>query len=417
MRPPKTAILSCDDLEAVQASGICMDEKQQRIPDWADERLSNDLPVLRSRGEGQDLEYMDVFPENTRELAKEIAAFATSNTGTILLGVSDSGDLTGLPAASTASERDNLLQRIAGICRGAVKPSITPVAKFAVESGKTILVLTVPKGTQPIYYASNAPYLRHLTESRPADPHEVIDLVQTYIRSLGLTGDGEGTSERQALYSELAKLLINVIMFADEVDERMVNPWLDQWRSEYAYTASELRNMATSEIAIAEGIEDGLRTLAKKLDEITSMRLTMGSSNSLEELVKEAADHAREIKNRLIDAKPLSADSLSTIREFIKVSARRVKDLSERAEALANSGRIDELQSDASSLGRRVLEVSYYNIDSLGQGLQDGLRQIGHQLHLVETEMIYIDGGRSMREVLGTIAACGERLSRLAPEL
>jgi len=68
------------------------------IPDWADESLSRDLPIMRARGEGQELEYMETFPGNTRELAKEIAAFATSNAGTILIGVSDSGELVGLPS-------------------------------------------------------------------------------------------------------------------------------------------------------------------------------------------------------------------------------------------------------------------------------------------------------------------------------
>lgn len=36
----------------------------QHLPNWADTELSNDLPVLRSRGENQDLEYMASFPTN-----------------------------------------------------------------------------------------------------------------------------------------------------------------------------------------------------------------------------------------------------------------------------------------------------------------------------------------------------------------
>ena len=48
-----------------------------QMPQWADERLSADLPVLRARGESQELEYIESFPQNVRELGKEIAAFAT----------------------------------------------------------------------------------------------------------------------------------------------------------------------------------------------------------------------------------------------------------------------------------------------------------------------------------------------------
>jgi len=109
------------------------------IPSWADNQLSNDLPILRAQGEGQHLEYKRVFPENTSKLAKEIAAFATSNQGTILIGVSDSGDLVGIDGANDLTVRDNLLKRLEGICRGAVKPSITPIAKFAIENKLVVL--------------------------------------------------------------------------------------------------------------------------------------------------------------------------------------------------------------------------------------------------------------------------------------
>ena len=58
-------------------------------PEWADDQWSKDLPVLRARGENQDLEYMESFPQTARDLAREIAAFATTNQGTILIGVSN----------------------------------------------------------------------------------------------------------------------------------------------------------------------------------------------------------------------------------------------------------------------------------------------------------------------------------------
>ena len=47
------------------------------------------------------MEYMAEFPKNTSELAKEIAAFATSNAGMIFLGVSNEGELLGLKMLTT----------------------------------------------------------------------------------------------------------------------------------------------------------------------------------------------------------------------------------------------------------------------------------------------------------------------------
>ena len=61
------------------------------IPPWVDEQLSKDLPLLRAMGESQNLEFKEEMPNQISDLAKEIAAFATSNTGTILLGVEDNG--------------------------------------------------------------------------------------------------------------------------------------------------------------------------------------------------------------------------------------------------------------------------------------------------------------------------------------
>src|SRR5262245_56594981 len=72
--------------------GVREHAAMQQAP-WIDRELSARLPVLRSEGEGQALEYMRAFPDNAHELAKEVAAFATSNAGAILLGINDDGAL------------------------------------------------------------------------------------------------------------------------------------------------------------------------------------------------------------------------------------------------------------------------------------------------------------------------------------
>jgi hypothetical protein len=33
-------------------------------PEWIDDALSEELPLLRDRGEGQHLEFMESYPEN-----------------------------------------------------------------------------------------------------------------------------------------------------------------------------------------------------------------------------------------------------------------------------------------------------------------------------------------------------------------
>lgn len=381
-------------------------------PDWADEGLSLDLAILRSRGEGQDLEYMEAFPTNTRELAKEIAAFATSNTGTILIGVSDSGDLIGLPECRSAKERDKLIRRLEGISRGTVKPAVTPTAKFAVENDQVVLAIVVPEGAQPVYYASNVPYVRHLTEARPADPHEVLEKAQAFLRESTTASESE-PDEKGAFYSRIARSLVEVLVYAEQFEERQVNPWLDMWRSEFSYLASELRELAAEQFAVSDDISEELTEIAYSLDETANMRLYLGGGDDLASATKNAAEKSRRFLNRHINV-PINDESLQHVKATIGASNRKLKELVERAEAMINSGRTEELQSEAADLGHELLRLSYYNIDALGVEVRDSLKSIGTKLHLTETMRLYMDGGRSMQAVVDRIAACSEQLDALA---
>jgi len=391
-----------------------MNKQIDTIPDWADQQLSADLPILRACGESQELEYKEIFPEHVRDLAKEIAAFATSNTGTILLGVSNSGDLVGLEEVDIASGRDQLLRRLEGICAGTVKPSITPTAKFAVEAGKVVLVLVVPKGAQPIYYVGNIPYIRHLTEARPADPHEVVELVRGYISEGVIGAIDEEPDKKQELYSELARILNGILIYADEADDRAVNPWLDMWRSEFGYAASELREIAVQETALEEGVSEELNKLADALNAVASFQLTLGCGQELERLTLEAAKHAEEIKKQRIDSIPLSENSLKQVRELIYTTSRKLEGLTARASNMVDSGQIEDLQSEASGVGMTLLHVAYYNIDQIGVGnIKDNLLEVGHELHLVETMRLYMDGGRSVQAVIDRVSSSSEKLAKI----
>ena len=387
------------------------------IPVWADEQLSKDLPVLRARGENQDLEYMESFPQNVRELAKEIAAFATSNAGTILIGVSNTGDLIGLQGASSPDGRDEFLRRVEGVCRGTIKPAITPIAKFAVESDKIILVLTVPKGNQPVYYSHNVPYVRHITESRPAEPHEIIDLIRSHLATFVQTGEGDQIEARDVLLSELVRILTNVLIYADEASERNVNPWLEIWRTEFRYAASELRELAVQDVAIQEAMDKDLNQLADALDKVGTFWLYLGCGEELSRLMEEAADLAHTLKKNRIDIIPLSEQSLHQIKSLIVSSSKKLKDLMSRADEMINSGRIEELQAEASDIGLNLLRASPYNIESIATGVRNDLQSVARELHLVETMRLYMDGGASFRSITDRLSKCSSRLEELSQQI
>lgn len=384
------------------------------IPDWADETLSRDLPILRSRGESQELEYKSEFPSNARDLGKEIAAFASSNTGTILLGVSDSGELVGLPDGSTPEGRDQIIRRLEGISKGTVKPSITPTAKFAIECDAVVLVIVVPKGSQPVYYSNNTPYVRHLTQACPAEPHEVVERVAAYLRENPTSSPDEVDVEKSQFYSELAKVLSDVLVVVDEADERQVNPWLDMWRSDFAYAASELRDMAVSPITDAEELESELRGLADKLDDVANMRLYLGSGDDLQKSVTDVGELAQGMMDKYFADVPLTEDSLDQVRELIRATALKIKDLHSRSATMVDSGRIEELQSQASDLARPLTRVARYNIDVLGVGIKEELKEVARTLHLTETMRLYMDGGMSMKAVIDRIGDCASKITALS---
>lgn len=384
------------------------------VPSWADERLSRDLPELRARGESQDLEYKAEFPSNVRDLGKEIAAFASSNTGTILIGVDDAGDLIGLSQCSSSEGRDQLIRRLEGIFKGTVKPSITPTAKFAIENGKAVLAIIVPKGAQPVYYSSDTPYVRHLTQARPAEPHEVIERVATHLQAMPATAKSMNDDERSQFYSELARVLSDILVVTDEADDRQFNPWLEMWRSDLGYAASELRDMAVSAIAEADGVEFELTTLASALDQVASMRLHLGSGNDLKQGVGQIAELAQEMMNRYVANTPLSESSLNQVRELIRTSALKLDDLRKRSIAMVESGRIEELQSQASELARPLTRVCRFNIEPLGEAVKSELKEVARTLHLTETMRLYLDGGASMRAVVDRVGESADKLCQLA---
>jgi hypothetical protein len=385
------------------------------IPEWADAQLSKDLPVLRSRGENQDLEYKSEFPPNARDIGKEIAAFATSNNGTILVGVSNDGDLVGVDSALKSEGRDELLRRVEGICRGTVKPSITPTARFAVEGGKVVLVLFVPKGGQPVYYSSNIPYVRHITESRPAEPHEVVELVKAHLLSAELEKtEGDPFSD---LISQAAPLIFDVIIFGEQREDRNVNPWLDMWRSRYKQIAIDLRELAIQDISIQRGLNKTLNELADSLDKVANMRLHLGCGQELDRLIEDAVNRARSLKQTAIDTIPISKDSFAEVKNAILSNSRKLQNLNDRAAEMIEQGRLEELQSEASGIGYLLSRLSLYNFDQIPNDLKEKLHVIAKELHLIETMRIYMDGGKSLGAVQERIRDLNMQLTGLAKQM
>jgi ATP-dependent DNA helicase RecG len=372
---------------------------------WIDEEASRLLPFLCAQGEGQSLEYKRELPKNGRDLAKEVAAFATSNAGTILIGVNDDGTCLGIPA-DTSAQRDELLRRLEGICSQAVKPSITPIAKFATDGERIVLMLSVPKGSQPIYYANDIPYVRHLTSSRPAQPHEVIDLIRGTVWPLHrvrATESVEETPEKRTQFlADLMQELASVVIFGEELEHRTVNPWLELIRSQFATVASRLREAATDQIAVDEKLDVPLLDAAEALEQFAKLRLHLGSGKDLSMTSNAAIDRAKGLLER-IEPQVYPYVSPKQLTEQLVVIRRQLAQLAIQADKAPRSGNMGELQSQATELGLKILNIAQYGVDRLAPNLRSALLAAGHQLHISETERMYLDGGVSMRQIIENI--------------
>lgn len=146
------------------------------IPPWANVELCTKIPEWRKQGEGATLEFKEDFPEQGHTLAREVAAFATSGGGTILIGVHNNGEVSGL-AASTEDDRDALVHRAQNIVR-TIKPQVKYQTGLASDEGKLILVIAIAADQgEPVFYYQERPYIRDGRESRPAEPNEVKERV------------------------------------------------------------------------------------------------------------------------------------------------------------------------------------------------------------------------------------------------
>jgi hypothetical protein len=286
-----------------------------------------------------------------------------------------------------------------------------------VESEKAVLIVTVPKGTEPVYYSQGKPYLRHITTSRPAEPHEVVELVKRHLTNRIEPEDGSD-KEESAFYSDLALVLNRALIWAETPSSpRSVNPWLAEWRADYSQAASELMHLASGEAATRLGLAQRLRDVADRLAEVSTFRLTLGCGPQLEEVASRAKTALAALKEDSVDKFPLSSDFVGQARALVKEASRRLVALGARTQQMIAQGRVKELQSEMGSLGGRLVQLSFYKVPAWSEKVLESLRELGMRMRLLEVTRIYMDGGASLARIVNEVAECAEQLAELAARL
>ena len=347
-----------------------------------------------------------MFPSNTHEIAKEIAALATSGGGTILLGVTNDGSLCGLADALTASGRDILIRRLEGICRGPVRPAITPSVSFCSENGHSVLVIAVPKGAEPVYYCNGKPYIRHLSESRPAEPHEVIALIRSWLDTQPPQSAGSNSSWIQEVVSACA----DVIEGHATVRKRMIAPHFERLLAQLRYAAERLRRAAADDEMRERGSDQVLLECADHADRAANFTPRLGMGAAFEKVVASASACASKLYDQLVTDIPVSASEYAAAKQVVRKDAREMRLLAEQALRPESDVRYQDFQDQVSLIGFYILHRTYGGLRSLPLETLEKLRWAAREAYLTDTERLHLDGGRSQLALLQRVNAVSTTL-------
>lgn len=131
----------------------------------------SELLEIVNNGENYYIEFKEEQVKS-KDLGEEIVAFANSEGGTIIIGISDNKEIIGVSDIK-------IEEKIMNICRNNVIPNIIPHFEIVEIASKKIVVLTIPKGlSKPYYTVDNKYYIRVGTTKRIASREELLRLFE-----------------------------------------------------------------------------------------------------------------------------------------------------------------------------------------------------------------------------------------------
>jgi len=124
--------------------------------------------------EGINVEFKrELSRKQRRDVCKEVAAFASTEGGSVFIGIDDDGCVYGIIDEKPELQRDTISRFI--------NTYISPIPIFNINiitfRGVDIIEIVVENGPHPIYYYDGKPYIRVGTISVPASPDQVIEKI------------------------------------------------------------------------------------------------------------------------------------------------------------------------------------------------------------------------------------------------
>jgi predicted HTH transcriptional regulator len=144
---------------------------------FSDEEIRSQMRLGEdSHWEFKEIEFAGDVPRSPRrdDLADEIAAFANTDGGVMLCGVTDSGNVQGM----SREQMDALERLLVEICTDTIKPPIRPIVlRRETEEGVSFLLVEVPQGDAQ-YESPSGSYYRVGSSKRKMTSDERLRLAQ-----------------------------------------------------------------------------------------------------------------------------------------------------------------------------------------------------------------------------------------------
>lgn len=133
-----------------------------------------DLLELVKKGEDSTQQFKERV-ERVDSMAAEICAFSNSDGGTIIIGVSNDGEIIGL----TREEVDQLNQYISNACSQNIDPPVSVFTENIPYGDKVVVVIKVPRGINKYYTANGRDiWVKVGADKRRARREEIQRLLQ-----------------------------------------------------------------------------------------------------------------------------------------------------------------------------------------------------------------------------------------------
>ncbi|WP_254662065.1 helix-turn-helix domain-containing protein [Delftia sp. JD2] len=381
-----------DDSQLLTISVRFVHDVGMTIEPWADAQLSEALPLLAQGGESETVEFKRELPKQVRDLAKEIAAFASTGGGQILLGVADDGSIPGVANAHDPAIRDEFERRLVGVCQ-IIDPPVRPSISWASANGGGVLVITVEKGSESLYYVDGRAYIRHGPVSRPATAAEIR-------AALVPAAAAEGAKNHPEL-SALADVLANVRRWSDtDAEMRSLKPWVDEWSADAETHASRLRDLSVTDWAIEGDVNERLEAMAEKLDEVAHFRHYLGGGDSFDDVCNSAGFVAAELMRELVDPVEISQETQREVLEAVAKLARKLAQMWDRAGKEIFDGRVEKAQQETYGVGQQIAKWTYFKLSLLPESTLLDVRRIGLGLLQLVSMRVYMDGGASLQRIV-----------------